>query len=350
MKRLTRKSKGSVIVLPLCILFAGLIILPAEGGQNLYNRSGTVQMIAGETGYSGITSPPGPFGDYRVELRQNAYVDSYDSRIGPYIDTEGCEARVGSNVNPNDSEAGIHLNQNSTVCGDVAVTTPEEDEGKVTTRNHSEISGSTLYDQPQWELKPLNMPNWYTEEGGGPYGEILGEFGKNKDYDIYETAGYQKFEANVNADVMFSAGTYHFDIFELRNNVNFVIDPEIGPGETVDIYVSKSIIFENNSELLPAIAITGDTTKLRFYFDGTSKVDLSNNVKFFGFIYAPNALIEVRNNDEIYGNLVGKELYIWNNAAVHFDKALMDEDFSHIFTGGIPARPHRRVEWRELVF
>ena len=117
----------------------------------------------------------------------------------------------------------------------------------------------------------------------------------------------------------------------------------------MEIYIENSITFENNSELLPPIQITGDTTKLRFYFEGTTTVDLSNNVEFYGFIYAPNAMIEVRNNDKIYGNLVGDQVYIWNNAAVHYDKALLDEDFGNVFTGGIPALPNQRSDWKEII-
>ncbi|MEA1928195.1 MAG: collagen-binding domain-containing protein [Candidatus Auribacterota bacterium] len=190
------------------------------------------------------------------------------------------------------------------------------------------------------------MPGWYTAAGGVPSGQIDGSYGsKPGRYEITN----DNFRAYNNASITFHAGEYHFNTFELSNNVNFQIDPNIGADETVDIYITTSIVFENNSELLPAIEFSGDTTKLRFYFDGTNTVDLSNNVEFYGFIYAPNAKIEVRNNDNIFGNLVGKEVWIWNNAGVHYDKALLDEDFGNIFTGGIPAAPHERTDWKEII-
>ncbi len=287
-------------------------------------------------------APPGPFGDYRVHLNQNALVDSYDSRVGPYDpDNPGENSQVASNCNPNDDGSGVKLEENSVVLGDISVTTSEE-EGRVNFDHNSTFTGQVNYNVGAWELKPISMPDWHTTAGGGPEGEIIGTTGdKPGEYEIISNS----FRASNNAVVTFEPGVYHFDHLELKNNVSFNIGGDEG---MVEIYVGGSITFENNSELLPPIEFVGDTTRLRIYYDGTSTVDLSNNVKFFGFIYAPNALIEVRNNDQIYGNLVGKEVFLWNNAAVHYDEALGDQDFSHIL--GPPARPPtERLDWQEVI-
>jgi len=331
------------VIIPAIIIW-GLFpsLLP---GQGVATRTVREQMQAGETGSSGGGAPPGPFGDHWVHFQNNAEVDSYDSRIGDYSESKSCDANAGCNVNPNDTAGGISLDNNAEVCGDVSVTTSEE-EGDITLRNNSVVTGSLNYSCAEWVLLPISSPGWYTEAGGGPNGQIDGDYGsKPGKYEIENN----NFHANNNAVVTFHAGEYHFDNFELSNNVDFQIDPEIGEDETVEIYIENGIIFENNSEFIPPIEFSDDTTKLRIYFDGTSTVDLSNNVEFYGFIYAPNAMIEVRNNDKIYGNLVGDEVYIWNNAAVHFDKALGDEDFGNIFTGGVPAQPHQREDWKEII-
>ncbi len=331
-------------VISICLFLAWVFPTRTEGTENqarAANRRGTARMVAGETG-----SPPGPFGSHWVHLNQNAKVDSYDSRIGPYSESKGSKAIVGSNINPKDSEAGVRLDNNAIVRGDVEVTSSEE-EGHVTRGRNSEVEGSILYDRAGWELLPLEMPgaDEYTVVGGEPGGIIDGKTGKIGGYEITDN----NFRAYNNAEVTFRSGTYHFDTFQLDNNVEFWVDPDIGPDETVDIYVESEISFDNNCELGTEIQITGDTTKLRFYFNGVNKVDISNNVTFYGVMYAPNAKIEVRNNDSVYGNLIGKQVYIWNNGAVHYDKALGDQDFGHIFTGGVPARPHERDEWREII-
>ena len=330
-------------ILPVLTVF--LLVRPLQGAD-ISAKTMTEQIQAGEKGTSPGGSPPGPFGDHWVQLQENSTVDSYDSRIGPYDTSKGSEARVGSNCDPADSTAGVTLDNNAVVKGDVSVTTPEGD-GDITVANNSTVTGSTSYDAPTWDLLPLTMPTWYTELYGGPKGNIGGNPAENKNGG-YWISNYN-FRAYNNAEVTFHAGEYHFDTFELSNNVNFQIDPEIGADEIIEIYVTESIVFENNSELLPAIQFSGDSTKLRFYYDGTTKVDLSNNVEFYGFIYAPNAMIEVKNNDNIYGNLVGKEVKLWNNGGVHYDKALMDQDFGSIFTGGIPANPHKREDWKEII-
>ncbi|MFH1039076.1 MAG: collagen-binding domain-containing protein [PVC group bacterium] len=330
-------------------LFASIVmvffcLLPLLIGETS-SRILTEQMQCGEQGSSGGGGPPGPHGKHWVHLQNNAEADSYDSRIGPYSVSKGSDVVVGSNCYPNDSSAGISLDNNAEVKGDVTVTTPGA-EGDITLQNNSVVTGDFLYNQPEWEYLPITSPEWYTAAGGGPSGQIDGSYGSKPGR--YEITG-NGFRAYNNAVVTFHAGEYHFDTFELSNNVAFQVDPDIGEDEFVEIYVETSIIFENNSELLSPIEITGDTTKLRFYFEGTNKVDLSNNVTFFGFIYAPNAMIEIQNNMSIYGNMTGKEIYIWNNGAVHYDKALGDEEFGNIFTGGVPARPHERKDWREII-
>ena len=331
-----------VVILPVFTVFFCALPLRGEG---ISARSGIVKLKSGETGSMSGGSPPGPFGDHWVHLQENSTVDSYDSREGPYDDSKGEEARVGSNCSPGDSTAGITLDNNAVVKGDISVTTPEGD-GDITVVNNSVLTGSLSYDSPAWELLPITMPGWYTEAAGEPNGQITGSYGsKPGEYEITNNC----LQAYNGANITFSSGIYHFDTFELSNNVNFQIDAEIGADEIIEIYVTDSIVFENNSELLPPIQFSGDTTKLRFYYEGTTKVDLSNNVEFYGFIYAPNAMIEVKNNDNIYGNLVGKEVKIWNNGAVHYDKALMDQDFGSVFTGGIPANPHKREEWKEII-
>ncbi len=342
MKNLNWKVAGAAIML---LLFTVLICaFPLQAGENNSVKTLVEQMKAGETGSTGGGSPPGPFGDHWVHLQENSTVDSYDSRIGDYGASHDSEANVGCNVTPNDSQAGISIDNNATVKGDVSVTTTEE-AGDITVLNAA-VTGSLNYECPKWDLIPITLPEWQTEAGGVPNGQIDGTYGsKPGTYEITNNT----FHAYNNADVTFHAGVYHFDTFEMSNNVDFQIDPDIGEDEVIEIYVGNSIVLENNSELLPPIQFSGDTTKLRFYFNGTTKVDLSNNVEFYGFIYAPNALIEVRNNDNIFGNLVGKEVWIWNNGAVHYDKALLSKDFGSVFTGGIPAAPHNRVDWKELI-
>lgn len=351
MKRFIRAG-GVVALAGLFLAFGGLYLL-AEGTTPVGParstiRSGTAVMVPREkiVKVEGM-APPGPLGDHWVHFQENSGFDSYDSRVGPYPGSKSTDGTFGSNCHPNDSGAGISFDNNSVIEGNLAVTTPES-EGDISPGSapSTVFTGEMLYNQPPWIMLPIVVPGWYTVAGGGPQGQIDGDYGsKPGNYEITN----DEFIAYNNAEITFHAGVYHFKNFELRQNVDFTIDSAIAADELIEVYVDNSLIFENNNELLPPIEITGDSTKLRFYFNGTTTVDLSNNLEFYGFIYAPKALIEIRNNDTIFGNLVGKEIWMWNNAGFHFDKALLDQDFSGILKAEQPAVPWKRVDWKEEV-
>lgn len=290
---------------------------------------------------SGGGAPPGPFGDDWLHLQENGFVDSYDSRVANYDpDNPGQKANAGTNCKAA-SGPWLTMDNNSSVLGDLSVT-KAEGETPIYMGNGSSITGSSNYSAGEWILKPITPPGTYTQsDDTGLHGEYGSKTGK---YEITSN----NFTMHNNAKAIIDAGVYHFNSMELSNGSEFQIDPNIGDDEVVEIYVDTSINFENNSELIPPIEVTGDSTKLRIYFSGTQTVDLSNNVTFYGFIYAPNAQIEIRNNDNVFGNLVAKEIWLWNNGGVHYDEALMAENFGNIFVPP-PVPPTDILEWREII-
>ena len=289
--------------------------------------------------------PPGPFGDHWVHFQNNGYTDSYDSRVGTWAG-KGQEKLVTAGCNCNGSSPGISLDNNAIIYGNASVTTAEAD-GHIVQQNNSVIwdhdekspPDPLKYGSPRFELHPISLPSWWTAPGDN---KIHGTYGSKNG--CYEITG-NSFQAYNNAAVTFDAGEYHFQGLELRNNSKITINAP--SDEPVTIYVTGTIVLENNSQMLPKIEFAGDATKLRFLINGTATVDLSNNVSFYGLIYAPNARIEIRNNDRIYGNLVGKEVYIWNNAALHYDRALGEMDFGDLF--GAPIPPPETTNWHEII-
>ncbi len=283
---------------------------------------------------SSAASLPGVLADDWLTFKNNAYIDSYDSRE---------EAWQGKGVEENGhalsnckstTQVGFRVYNNANIYGNACVTTPEADED-ILVGNNGEIHGDEVYNASEWQFKAITVPAGldYTEEGDP---KIEGEIGKHGDYEISNNS----FILKNNGDATFHAGTYRFAGFECSNNANLII---AGPCE---IYLEGSLVLENNAEILPPIEITGDSTYLRVYYMGTQTVDLSNNLTFYGFIYAPNAKIEVKNNDAVFGALVGKEVYIWNNAGLHYDEALGDEYFGNVL--GPPIPPLTRYSWQEV--
>jgi hypothetical protein len=329
----------------LVALFAAAALAVSAGEASDRNVTGRVD---GTGLLNAGGCPPGPFGDHWVHVQENALVDSYDSRIAIYDPANpGTNSQIGSNCNGAEPD-GVSIDNNATVLGDITVATPLSEGDIVITK--STVTGDRNYDAPLWTLNPVIMPDWYTQAGDagihGTYGTKTG---------CYEITN-KKFIAYNQAKVSFDPGQYHFDHIELSNLVQFSVGTatqgivEIFVGSKADNppYIGTgSIIFENLSDLLPPIEFKGDTTRLRFYYNGITTVDLSNRVEFYGFMYAPNALIEVRNNDDIYGNLVGKQVWLWNNAGVHYDEALAGQDFGSIL--GPPVNPPKATDWKEVI-
>ncbi len=298
-------------------------------------RSIEVKLYPGEEGIEVLGSPPGVFGDEWAFIQENAYVDSYDSSIGPWVaEGIGQEATVAS-------KARIDIDNNATIYGDAYTFEPD---GIVDVTDGATVTGTTSYLDPDvdsWEMEPVVLPAGlaYTQQTDS---RIDGEPGKGGDFEISDSDGDgfdDSFVLFNNGNVTFNAGTYRFKHMTCSNNSNLTVDGK------VDVYVEESILFENNSILLPPIEVQGDTTNLKIYFMGETTVDLSNNVEFYGYIYAPNALVEVRNNDSVYGAIVAKEVKIWNGGAVHYDEALMDEYV--LFVGSRPAAPLYTQYWVE---
>jgi predicted acyltransferase (DUF342 family) len=69
-------------------------------------------------------------------------------------------------------------------------------------------------------------------------------------------------------------------------------------------------------------------------------MDVSNNAALYGAVFAPTANLNVNNNADIYGSLLGKNITVGNNADIHYDVSLGNITNST----GTPSVP----TWREL--
>ncbi len=73
---------------------------------------------------------------------------------------------------------------------------------------------------------------------------------------------------------------------------------------------------------------TNDKSSLFQVISSSSQeIGLAKNGAYFcGFIWAPDASIELKNNMQVYGAIVGEEFYIRQNQEMHFDEALQHLD------------------------
>lgn len=317
-------------------------VFEATGYYQNSRRQLEVRLWPGSEDVLRPACPPGVFGESWAHVQETAYVDSYNSSDGVGWQGEGVEQNgdVGSNL-------AVTIDINATVYGDAYTFEPD---GEVTVTGT--VTGGTLNLDPEvdsWDLEPITIPAGvdYTQEGDlTPEGEpmIEGDAGKGEDYEITDETGDgtpDSFTLLINGVVSFNSGTYRFYDFTCMNNSSITAKGQC------DIYVEHAIRFENNSDVLPPITLAGDATNFRFYYLGSIKVDISNNVTFYGYLYAPDATIEVRNNDSVFGALIGDSVKIWNGGAVHFDEALLSKTFN--FIKSIPAPPLSVHWWREVI-
>jgi hypothetical protein len=55
-------------------------------------------------------------------------------------------------------------------------------------------------------------------------------------------------------------------------------------------------------------------------------LDFDSNAKMYASIYAPNALVEINSNFELFGALMAKELILDSNCKIHYDESLAEAD------------------------
>ena len=103
------------------------------------------------------------------------------------------------------------------------------------------------------------------------------------------------------------------------------------PAGSGKFYMANSSNFENPNKEAAALQI--------YVYDEASgqPVELFNNTVFYGVLYAPNSTINVHNNNEIYGAIVGNIVSLKNNNTFHSDNS----------AAGLLARPYQRAVWEQ---
>ncbi|MFZ2411000.1 MAG: hypothetical protein WAW23_05480, partial [Candidatus Methanoperedens sp.] len=145
-----------------------------------------------------------------------------------------------------------------------------------------------------------------------------------------------------------SAGDYYITRVELDDNVDLIFDTTSGPVnmavESDDITISNNanitVIGNNPVKLYLSLSpskeleikdveinrnTNDNSTLFQVTVSGGKKISFKN-AKFCGYVYAPDATVEVDTYTEIYGALVGKLFKIKNAQNIHFDEALKNID------------------------
>jgi hypothetical protein len=232
-----------------------------------------------------------------LKIDNDAIVDSYDSKLGPY---------GGANI---DDEGDVHANGNVDITNNSTVSGAASATGAVTTATGGTAtqgisSGAAPHDYP-----PVHCPtSGYTKAADLPpgpysYNEMTGDLTvDNKTLDL-------------------PTGTYYF------NNV-LVKKPsgKLGPipGDEVVMHVEGALTLANQGRL----NADGFPPDLMVYGCGTSLDlwSLNQNSLAWAALYAPEDDIVVENDSDVFGAVVGRNVTIWKGGSgpvsVHYDEAL----------------------------
>lgn len=274
----------------------------------------------------------GAFGDDQMTLDSNARTDSYDSSAGSYASqmvnkSKGKKyGKAGGHVGSN---GGISLDSNAAVFGD-AVPGPSS---SVNTKGNSTVSGATTPAPEPVPLAPINLPaipmsgSWNV---GGSKSLPSGDH------------GYKSLTIDSNSKLTVTGpATLAIQNLVVDSNGEFIVDASGGP---VEIYVTDDFVLNSNAIMASKTYTPSDISVylLSNNIKGSDTVDFDSNSQLYGTLYAPDALVEINSNFELFGAAMAKRVHLDSNSQIHFDEALLNG------AGGNPEL--EAVLWRARAF
>jgi hypothetical protein len=262
------------------------------------------------------------FGEERMTMSSNAFVDSYNSDDGAYRDQDnnGSGSNSWANADGNiGSNGNIFMDTNSAVHGNAS-----PGPGKSAwIQGNATVSGSTLPSVDLVDMPPIEVPNIpssgdHTVSGDAAESIVSGEY----HFDTYVLDSNSTLYVEGPAILV-------FETFEISSNAEMEIDATGGP---VEIYVIGDFIMDSNT-LITSTTNTPADVEINLLSDNIldpqeevdlDDVDFDSNAQLYGTIYAPNAMVEINSNFELFGALMARRVHLDSNAKVHFDEALMN--------------------------
>jgi hypothetical protein len=241
------------------------------------------------------------FGAEEVQLLGFSYTDSYDSREGIYDDILISQnGNVGSNGNiyliPFEGEVLVH--------GDV-IPGPGY---QVLLFEWAHVTGSTT---PASQAVTVDSIQEFTP--GTNDLVVQGNVTVSLEESIYT---YNKVSV-IEEGILVLSGVVRINCaeFEVLNFGKVVINGDVEVYCSTKFEVSEEAVFnaEGDSSTI--------TTNTKVFVKG-STVELSKRGRFYGFLFAPQALVSISEGAQIFGSVVGREVKVMDSGAVHYDKAL----------------------------
>lgn len=238
------------------------------------------------------------FGDTLIQYDQLSCSDSYNSDSGTYAITQnGLGGDIGTN-------GTMTLSGGATIGGDATVS----EGGTLAISGGSTVSGDTTTSGPSQTIAPI--PEMEFDSAQFYNNASTGITGNNFNYISFT----DNLTIRKNGNVTLTSGVYFFDNITIEKGAQLILAPDA----EVVIYLTNSFTASQDSK----INSLGIPSKLQIYSKGTT-FTVSQSTEMYASVYAPNADIEINQNDMIYGSFIGKSVIMSQGACIHFDRSLL---------------------------
>jgi hypothetical protein len=273
------------------------------------SEAGGIEVVILEKPSSPFTK--GLFGDLDIGASGKVFTDSYDSDLGTYASQatnfHALSGLMYANANGDlASNGNIKLFGGVTILGDA---TPGPGGSVTITGGGVHVEGSTAPAAAASPVPPVEYDPPIASTG-----------------DVYLDAG----------TTPLASGTYRYSSLtmdgsaELRVKGDVVLyvdgDVDVSGGAQVTIETGASLRIQHGGETF-YLAGNGVLNKSQIpanfkVFSKAEGVQVAGTSGLYGAIYAPDAVISPLGTPDVFGSLVGKEVYVGGTSSFHYDEAL----------------------------
>lgn len=248
-------------------------------------------------------------GTQRLTVDDDAYLDSYDSSLGPWT-SEGTSGNghVGTNRTGKNS---IDIKRRSKVYGNATVGPGGNLAKDIRVANTALLSGTRGTLTAGEDMTPKTMP-----AGGGAPVDLL--LINNQTY-TFTTGEYRLnlLEVGDNAVLTISGNVTLYVEDRIRFTDWGTLD--ILAGGSLTMYAADEFAAENTAR------INQNGKPGNFVIFGTAgfnKMNVKDDALMKGAIYAPGANAQMDRNAELFGSIIADKVTLKDSAKLHYDEAL----------------------------
>ena len=243
------------------------------------------------------------------EIKNNVFIDGYNSDYGPYGGLNTIPISIGTN---NTDSGAVKLDTIGYINGDIYVGPDGDPSSVVDKGRHFDVTGTMTAAEEEKNI-PILPPPSLPDRGEKPSGTIT------------ENAIYENIISTSNNEIITIEGNITLYItgkVEIDNGAQVVVTD----GSSLTLYIADTFKMSNGGKINN---LTQKPPNCKIFSTAEGEVDycFDNVGEFYGALYAPNATIEIKNNAIIYGAILGKELLIDNSAEIYGDRALLNGTF-----------------------